>query len=147
MMGIDNKDVIREIIDDTMAPLKTVASEIKNMEPDSNAVIDANNKNDDTDVDYNFIRGNLKELVDKGNEALDGILELAQESEHPRAYEVVGQLIKTLADANKDIMDLQKNVKSVKGISGKGPNKVTNALFVGSTHDLQKMIKQESSKD
>ena len=130
-----------------MAPLKTVASEIKNMEPDSNAVIDANNKNDDTDVDYNFIRGNLKELVDKGNEALDGILELAQESEHPRAYEVVGQLIKTLADANKDIMDLQKNVKSVKGISGKGPNKVTNALFVGSTHDLQKMIKQESSKD
>jgi len=146
-MSIDNKDVIREIIDDTMAPLKTVASEIKNMEPDSNAVIDANNKNDDTDVDYNFIRGNLKELVDKGNEALDGILELAQESEHPRAYEVVGQLIKTLADANKDIMDLQKNVKSVKGISGKGPNKVTNALFVGSTHDLQKMIKQESSKD
>ncbi len=145
-MGVDNKDTISKIIDDSMAPLKNIAAEIKNIEPESDAIIDTKNQND-TDVDYNFIRGNLKELVDKGNDALDGILELAQESEHPRAYEVVGQLIKTLADANKDIMDLQKNVKSVKGISGKGPNKVTNALFVGSTHDLQKMIKHESSEE
>ena len=129
--------------DDSIAPVKTLSSEM--LDEMQETVIVANTT--DTDVDYNFTRENLKELVEKGNHALNGILELAKESEHPRAYEVVGQLIKTLADANRDIIDLQKNMKDLKTSSTKGPNKVTNALFVGSTHDLQKMLKQETSKE
>lgn len=98
-------------------------------------------KNNDIDQDYNYTRDNLKEVIGKGSVALDGILELAQESEHPRAYEVVGQIIKSVVDANIQLIELQKNIKALNKTETKGPNSITNALFVGSTHELQKLLK------
>ena len=97
--------------------------------------------------DYEYTRGNLYSLIEKGQEAIDGILELSQQSDSPRAYEVAGQLIKNVADTTDKLMDLQKKLKDVNEESKKGPTNVTNnALFVGSTADLQKMLKQ-ASKD
>jgi hypothetical protein len=94
----------------------------------------------DLDTDYEYTRNNLKAIIEKGSEALDGILELAKESEHPRAYEVVGQIIKNVADVNRQLIDLQKDIKGLKKADS-GPKNVTNALFIGSTHDLQKLLK------
>ena len=97
---------------------------------------------DDIDKDYEYTRGNLYSIIEKGQEAINGILELAQESEMPRAYEVAGQLIKSVSDATDKLMDLQKKLKDVNEESPtKGPNTVNNALFVGSTAELQKLLK------
>ena len=97
---------------------------------------------DDVKKDYEYTRGNLYSIIEKGQEALNGILELAQESEMPRAYEVAGQLIKNVADATDKLMDLQKKLKDVEEEKQtKGPSTVNNALFVGSTADLAKMLK------
>ena len=98
--------------------------------------------------DYDYTRGNLYSIIEKGQEAINGILELAQESEMPRAYEVAGQLIKNVSDATDKLMDLQKKLKDVEEESkSKGPQNVTNALFVGSTADLAKMLKQQKTED
>ena len=104
---------------------------------------------DDIEKDYEYTRGNLYSIIEKGQEAINGILELAQDSEMPRAYEVAGQLIKSVSDATDKLMDLQKKLKDVNEESiAKGPTNVTNALFVGSTSDLSKLIKAQSdSKD
>ena len=107
---------------------------------------------DDIKKDYEYTRGNLYSIIEKGQEAINGILELAQESEMPRAYEVAGQLIKNVADATDKLMELQKKVKEVDEEKSKTTNNVTNnAVFVGSTSDLSKMIKQQflnnSNKD
>ena len=92
--------------------------------------------------DYEYTRGNLYSIIEKGQEAIDGILELAQESEMPRAYEVAGQLIKSVSDATDKLMDLQKKLKDVEEeTKQKGPSTVNNALFVGSTAELQKLLK------
>ena len=97
---------------------------------------------EDIRKDYEYTRGNLYSIIEKGQEAINGILELAQESEMPRAYEVAGQLIKSVSDATDKLMDLQKKLKDVnKEEELKGPTTVNNALFVGSTADLQKMLK------
>jgi len=98
--------------------------------------------------DYEYTRGNLYSLIEKGQEAINGILELAQESEMPRAYEVAGQLIKNVADATDKLMDLQKKLKEVEEEKiGKGPTTVNNALFVGSTADLAKFLKQQTQDE
>ena len=100
---------------------------------------------DDIDKDYEYTRGNLYSLIDKGQEAVNGALDLAMSSDHPRAYEVAGQLIKNVGDVADKLMALQKDKKSIKEESPK--NVVTNnSLFVGSTADLQKMLKQASKK-
>jgi hypothetical protein len=97
---------------------------------------------DDIEKDYEYTRGNLYSIIEKGQEAINGILELAQESEMPRAYEVAGQLIKSVSDATDKLMDLQKKLKDVEEeTKQKGPSTVNNALFVGSTAELAKMIK------
>ena len=103
---------------------------------------------DDIEKDYEYTRGNLYSIIEKGQEAINGILELAQESEMPRAYEVAGQLIKSVADATDKLMHLQKKLKDVnEEQETKGPTTVNNALFVGSTADLQKLLKgQNTSK-
>jgi len=99
---------------------------------------------DDIKKDYEYTRGNLYSIIEKGQEAINGILELAQESEMPRAYEVAGQLIKNVSDATDKLMDLQKKLKDVnKEEESKGPTNVTNALFVGSTAELQKLLKKD----
>jgi hypothetical protein len=100
-------------------------------------------KTDDIQKDYEYTRGNLYSLIEKGQEAINGILELAQESEMPRAYEVAGQLIKNVADATDKLMDLQKKLKDVEEEKQKGPTTVNNALFVGSTAELAKLLKQQ----
>ena len=96
----------------------------------------------DIEKDYEYTRGNLYSIIEKGQEAINGILELAQDSEMPRAYEVAGQLIKSVSDATDKLMDLQKKVKDVNEDSpSKGPSTVNNALFVGSTAELAKLLK------
>ena len=100
----------------------------------------------DVDKDYEYTRGNLYSIIEKGQEAINGILELAQESEMPRAYEVAGQLIKNVSDATDKLMDLQKKLKDVnEEKEAKGPTNVTNALFVGSTAELQKLLKKSAT--
>ena len=98
---------------------------------------------DKTDIrnDYEYTRGNLYSIIEKGQEAINGILELAQESEMPRAYEVAGQLVKSVSDATDKLMDLQKKLKEVEEEKESSPTNVTNALFVGSTNELAKMLK------
>ena len=102
---------------------------------------------DDITKDYEYTRGNLYSIIEKGQEAINGILEIAQESEMPRAYEVAGQLIKSVSDATDKLIDLQKKLKDVNEEKvSKGPSTVNNALFVGSTADLAKLIKGETPK-
>ena len=97
---------------------------------------------DDITKDYEYTRGNLYSIIEKGQEAINGILEQAHDSEMPRAYEVAGQLIKSVSDATDKLMDLQKKLKDVEEESTqKGPNTVNNALFVGSTAELAKLLK------
>ena len=103
---------------------------------------------DDIKKDYDYTRGNLYSIIEKGQEALNGVLELAQESEQPRAYEVAGQLIKSVSDATDKLMDLQKKLKDVEEDKvSKGPSTVNNASFVGSTAELAKMLKDGLGKD
>ena len=100
---------------------------------------------DDVEKDYEYTRGNLYSIIEKGQEAINGILELAQESEMPRAYEVAGQLIKNVADATDKLMTLQQKLKDVNEEQiSKGPTTVNNALFVGSTAELQKLLKNNT---
>ena len=102
---------------------------------------------DDIKKDYEYTRGNLYSIIEKGQEAINGILELAQETETPRAYEVAGQLIKSVSDATDKLMELQKKLKDVEQEKdNKNPTTVNNALFVGSTAELQKLLKQDRSK-
>jgi len=97
---------------------------------------------DDIDKDYKYTRAQLYSLIEKGQEALNGILELAGESASPRAYEVAGQIIKSVGDTTDKLADLQKKVKDLDEDAMKTPSNVTNnALFVGSTSELSKMLK------
>jgi len=97
----------------------------------------------DIDKDYQYSRGQLYSIIEKGQETLDGVMELAQETNSPRAYEVAGQLIKNVSDATDKLIDLQKKLKDLNAEDKKGPSHVTNnALIVGTTAELQKLIKQ-----
>ena len=100
-------------------------------------------KDVDIEKDYEYSRANLYSLIEKGQEAINGIMEVAGEGGSPRAYEVAGQLIKSVADTTDKLIDLQKKLKDVEDDSKKTTNNVTNnAVFVGSTSELQKMLKQ-----
>ena len=99
-------------------------------------------KDDDLEKDYEYTRGELYSLIDQGQEAVKGALEVAQESGHPRAYEVAVAAMKHVADMTEKLQDLHKKMKDLDE-EAKGPSKVTNnAMFVGSTSELQKMLKQ-----
>ena len=98
---------------------------------------------DDIENDYKYQRDNFYNLVEKGSDAIDGILELAKEGEHPRAYEVAGQLIKNVAEVTEKLGDLQEKMRRLKEVPNNAPKNVTNALFVGSTTELQKMLKDK----
>ena len=119
---------------------KKIDTNIENIETPTSSI------SDDIKKDYEYTRGNLYSLIEKGQEAINGILELAQESEMPRAYEVAGQLIKSVADATYKLMELQKKLKDVEENKIKGPTTVNNALFVGSTSELAKFLKQQSQE-
>jgi hypothetical protein len=96
---------------------------------------------DHSELDYDYIRGTLYSLIEKGQEAATSLLELAQDGQQPRAYEVFGQLIKNVADSTDKLMDIHQKVKDLKKEEKSGPKNVTNALFVGSTAELQKLLK------
>ena len=98
---------------------------------------------DDIEDDYKYQRDNFYNLVEKGSAAIDGILELAKESEHPRTYEVAGNLIKQVAEVTEKLGDLQEKMRKLKEVPSNAPKNVTNALFVGSTTELQKMLKDK----
>lgn len=119
----------------------TEPAEIQKYADDKPAV----KKTESVDVkqDYEITRAQLHNLVMKGQEAVDGILDVARASDHPRAYEVAGQLIKNVGDVADKLIDLQKKMKELDDEPKKGPNNVTNALFVGSTAELQKLLKQQ----
>ena len=98
-----------------------------------------------TDADYKYSRENFYSLVERGQDAIDGILEVAKEGEHPRAYEVVGQLIKNVAEVTEKLADLQEKMKKLKEVPDHAPKNVTNALFIGSTKELQNLLKDKSN--
>ncbi len=97
------------------------------------------------DTDFRYTRENLYNLLERGQDAVEELLEIAKQSEHPRAFEVVGQLIGKLTETNKELMGLHKTKKDLS--TEKGPTNVTNALFVGSTSDLQKMLKEKVAEN
>ena len=99
-------------------------------------------KKNEVEKDYEYSRANLYSIIEKGQEAINGIMEVAGESASPRAYEVAGQLIKSVADTTDKLMDLQKKVKDVNEDAPKTNNVTNNALFVGSTSELSKMLKK-----
>jgi len=95
----------------------------------------------DLDSDFATARNNLHQIINQGSDALEEALIVAKTSEHPRAFEVVGQLIKTLVDANKDLLDIQKKLKELKRVDEKDvPQTINNSIFVGSTSELQQLI-------
>ena len=100
---------------------------------------------DHADADYKYSRENFYNLVERGQDAIDGILEVAKEGEHPRAQEVVGQLIKNVAEVTEKLADLQEKMKKLKEVPDSAPKNVTNALFIGSTKELQNLLKDKSN--
>ena len=117
-----------------------VERDVKNIDITSNETIDVQK-------DYEYTRGNLYSLIEKGQEVLNGIMEVAEESASPRAYEVAGQLIKSVADTTDKLLDLQKKLKDVnENVEVKGPTTVNNALFVGSTAELSKLLKSNKAE-
>jgi|TARA_Y100000287_G_scaffold41397_1_gene31971 hypothetical protein len=133
---------------DTLNDEFNVAGDIVQPEVVNEKIQKIKETSDDIKKDYDYTRGNLYSIIEKGQEAINGILELAQESEMPRAYEVAGQLIKNVADATDKLMDLQKKLKDVEEEKqSRGPSNVTNALFVGSTAELAKLLKSERKEN
>ena len=118
------------------------ASDIVKAEPEEMKIVKSL-KSEDKDIqkDYEYTRGNLYSLIEKGQEALNGILEVAQGSDHPRAYEVAGQLIKSVGDTTDKLIDLQSKMKELNKEEKDSPKTVNNALFVGSTSELSKLLK------
>jgi len=126
---------------DKISQSLNVETEIVKTEDTS--ITNVSHTNNDIQKDYEYTRANLYSLIEKGQEAINGIMELAGEGGSPRAYEVAGQLIKNVADTTDKLIDLQKKLKEVEEDSPKTTNNVTNnALFVGSTAELSKLLKQ-----
>lgn len=131
---------------------QTISSELDKVDKDAKSLSEIDKKSDhieksDVEKDYEYVRGNLYSLLEKNQEALNGILELAQESEMPRAYEVAGQLIKTTGEIADKILLIHKILKDVEEDKPKGPTTVNNALFVGSTAELAKLLKQQPENE
>ena len=104
------------------------------------------NSNETVDNDFKYARENLYNIIERGSDALNTLVDVANQSQHPRAFEVVGQLVKTLSDTNKDLLEIQKKVKVIKKDIPDQPQNVTNALFVGNTSELQKMINKRNNE-
>ena len=140
-------------IDDKLNEVLNIAEEVLDNKKEKNPLEIANEppkpvapENAEVDTDFDTGRNELYKMLEKGNTAIDGILNLAKEGEHPRAYEVAGQLIKTQSEIAQNLLDFQDKLKKIKDVKELGPKNVTNALFVGSTTELQKMIKKNKDK-
>ena len=101
---------------------------------------------EDIDADYKYQRENFYNLIEKGTDAIDGILEIAKESDHPRTYEVAGNLIKQVAEVAEKLGDLQEKMKRLKEVPNTAPRNVTNALYVGSTAELQRILQNDAKR-
>jgi hypothetical protein len=128
------EDKLNEILD---------IAETKVQEEKLQPIIPRPKEKDDIDSDYKYSRENLYSLVERGQDAIDGIVQLAKDTDHPRAYEVAGNLIKNVGEVTEKLLQLQEKMKKLNDEVVKTPNKVTNALFVGSTAELQKMLKKD----
>jgi len=137
---MNNSDNIR---DQALGAFDPVETESKKATTKKVGVKPSSNE-DDIENDYKYQRENFYGLVEKGSQAIEGILELAKEQEHPRAYEVAGNLIKQVAEVTEKLGDLQEKMRKLKEVPNSAPKNVTNALFVGSTAELQKMLKGKS---
>ena len=127
--------------------VQTLQTEPWNYKDTSEALpIIVENETDEIEADYEYQRKQFYNLVEKGSIAIDGILEIAKEGEHPRGYEVAGNLIKQVAEVAEKLGDLQEKMKRLKEVPNTAPKNVTNALFVGSTAELQKLIKGKNSE-
>jgi len=133
---------IDQKIGDALILTQNIKEEILSPKP---LVPRPNDTLDHADADYKYSRENFYSLVERGQDAVDGILELARESEHPRTYEVAGQLIKTVAEVAEKLTDLQEKMKRLKEVPNHAPKNVTNALFIGSTKELQNLLKDKSN--
>jgi len=114
----------------------TVAKKVEETKEDSEA-----------DIDYKYARENLYTIIEKGQESLNTLVDVAQQSQHPRAFEVVSQLVKTLSDTNKDLLELQRKIKVINKDITEGPKTVNNSLYVGNTADLQKFINKRKDSE
>ena len=132
-----NESLDIEVVDQAKDVIKESKKELKKLEREKPASV----------RDYEYTRGNLYSLIEKGQEALDSILEVAQEGQQPRAYEVVSQLLKNVADTTDKLIELQLKTKELNAEEKKGPSTVNNALFVGSTAELQKLLKNGIDQD
>ena len=125
------------ILDEVLGVSEPIQKEVVVSEP----VPKPSDDLDDVDADYKYQRDNFYNLIEKGQNAIEGILNVAKESDHPRGYEVAGNLIKQVAEVTEKLGDLQEKMKKLKEVPNSAPKNVTNALFVGSTAELQKMLK------
>ena len=134
-------------LEENMEDMLNISAEVSNV-PEGGCTTRKDQLKDvteDREKDYEYTRGELYSLIDKGQEAVQGALEVAQESGHPRAYEVAVAAMKHVADMTDKLADLHKKMKDLDAEQKKGPSSVTNnAMFVGSTADLQKMLKKMS---
>ena len=127
-------------IDKQLDEILNIESDIK----EKTQVVKLPERSENIETDYRYARENLYGLVERGQDAIEGILQLSKETEHPRAYEVAGQLIKNVGDVADKLIDLQKKMKDLDEDEKKNsPSTVNNTMFIGSTADLQKMLKQQ----
>ena len=127
-------------IDEKINEALGIVGDIKTSMHEDNKVIPRPSGDDEKEIDYKYSRENFYNLIERGQDAIDGIITLAKESEHPRTYEVAGQLIKNVAEVTEKLMQLQNDMKKLKEVPSNAPKNVTNALFVGSTAELQKAL-------
>ena len=127
-------------VDEKINEALGIVSDIETSMPEDNKVIPRPSGDDEKEIDYKYSRENFYNLIERGQDAIDGIITLAKESEHPRTYEVAGQLIKNVAEVTEKLMQLQNDMKKLKEVPSNAPKNVTNALFVGSTAELQKAL-------
>ena len=132
-------------IDKNLDNILEIAENLPKVTKDTSLRVVPETNGMEEDTDFKYTRENLYNLLERGQDAVEELLEIAKQSEHPRAFEVVGQLIGKLTETNKELMGLHKTKKDLS--TEKGPTNVTNALFVGSTSDLQKMLKEKSSEN
>ena len=128
-------------VEDKLNEILDISEKVEKVE--SNPIIPRPKEDEDVSADYKYSRENLYNLVERGQDAIDGALNLAKETDHPRAYEVAGNLIKNVGDVTDKLIQLQEKKKKLNDDTVKGPNKVENNLFVGSTAELQKLIKKK----
>ena len=134
----------KDNVDDKLNDLLDINTEIKTV---TSNVVKVTPRSESIESDYKYARENLYNLVERGQDAIDGILELSKETEHPRAYEVAGQLIKTVAETAEKLLDIQKKIKDLEKDDERKIGTQHNHLYVGSTSELQKFLKKEKQKD